>query len=116
MTSIQTPRPPDFENLHAVLRREVPSSPTLLEFIGAQQVMLGEEPVAATYGERIAILGGLDMDFLCRETPEAIAERCRGLLDMSREKGGYALGTGNSIAPYIPCDSFRAIVDTALEG
>lgn len=79
-----------------------------------EDAILPVEEAYATYGERIAILGGLDMDFLCRESPDAIAGRCRGLLDLSREKGGYALGTGNSIAPYIPRASFRAIVDTVI--
>lgn len=81
-----------------------------------EDAILPVEEAYATYGERIAVLGGLDMDFLCRETAETISVRCRGLLEMSREKGGYALGTGNSIAPYIPRHSFRAIVDTVLEG
>ena len=53
MTPIETPRPPDFENLLAVLRRETPSRPTLFEFIGSPRVMLGEEEEAAGSPERI---------------------------------------------------------------
>lgn len=81
-----------------------------------EDAILPVEEAYETYGDRIAILGGLDMDFLCREPREVITERCRRLLEMSRVKGGYALGTGNSIAPYIPLESFRAIVDTVLAG
>ncbi|RKX34120.1 MAG: hypothetical protein DRP71_08090 [Verrucomicrobia bacterium] len=73
------------------------------------------EEAYATYGDRIAIIGGLDIDFMCRESPEAIRRRSRELLDLSREKGGYALGTGNSIAPYLPRESFLAMVQIGLE-
>ena len=73
------------------------------------------EEAYATYGGRIAIVGGVDLDFLCRETPEAIASRSRKLLEITRETGGYALGTGNSIPYYVPRESFQAIVRTALD-
>lgn len=58
---------------------------------------------------RIAVLGGLDVDFLVRSTPGEIEERSRRLLSLTREEGGYALGSGNSIADYIPRESFRAM-------
>ncbi len=58
---------------------------------------------------RIAVLGGLDVDFLVRSTPAEIEERSRKLLDQTSERGGYALGSGNSIASYIPEESFRAV-------
>ena len=46
------------------------------------------------WGDRIAIMGGLDLDFLIRSSKDAIKERARGMLELSREKGGYALGHG----------------------
>lgn len=74
-----------------------------------EDAIMPVEEVYRTYGPRIAILGGLDVDFLCRSQPEEIERRGRALLELASARGGYALGTGNSIAPYIPAASFQAI-------
>ncbi len=58
---------------------------------------------------RIAVLGGLDVDYLVRHSGEEIEKRAAGLIDMGMEGGGYALGSGNSIATYIPDESFQAM-------
>jgi uroporphyrinogen decarboxylase len=52
------------------------------------------EPVEDAYerwGNRIAILGGIDLDFLCRSTPDEIRHRCTKMLARAAKKGGYAL-------------------------
>ena len=67
--------------------------------------------VKYTYGRRIAMLGGLDMDFLCRSDEQAIRKRVRDTLDVCMPRGGYCLGTGNSVANYIPLDNYLAMVD-----
>jgi uroporphyrinogen decarboxylase len=63
------------------------------------------------YGDRIALLGGIDMDFLCRATPEAVRSRVRDTLDKCHPGGGYCLGTGNSVANYIPLENYLAMLD-----
>ena len=63
------------------------------------------------YGDRIALLGGIDVDFLCRANEEEIRRRVRETLDVCHPGGGYCLGTGNSVANYIPVDSYLAMVD-----
>jgi uroporphyrinogen decarboxylase len=67
--------------------------------------------VKRTYGQRIALLGGIDLDFLCRSTPEQVRERVRSTLDACLPGGGYCLGTGNSVANYIPLDNYLAMWD-----
>ena len=62
------------------------------------------------YGDRIAILGGVDLDFVSRETPQVIKERCSALIQKTGCKG-YALGTGNSIPDYVPFENFTAMVE-----
>ncbi len=64
-----------------------------------------------TWGDRIALLGGIDVDFLCRSDEATIRERTRKTLDACMPGGGYCLGTGNSVANYIPLDSYLAMVD-----
>ena len=63
------------------------------------------------YGRRIALLGGIDVDFLCRNDEAAIRKRTRETLDICQPGGGYCLGTGNSVANYIPLDHYLAMVD-----
>jgi uroporphyrinogen decarboxylase len=70
-------------------------------------------PVTAAkrmWGDRIAVLGGIDVDFLCRADPEAIGRRVRETLDVCHPGGGYCLGSGNSIANYIPLENYLAML------
>jgi len=67
--------------------------------------------VKHTYGRRIALLGGIDVDFLCRSDPQAIRRRVRQTLDVCLPGGGYALGTGNTPANYIPILNYLTMVD-----
>ena len=74
-------------------------------------------PVEQAYerwGDRIAILGGIDVDFLCRKTPEEIFNRCRQMVESTMDKGGYALGSGNSIPDYMPRENYMAMLRAAL--
>jgi uroporphyrinogen decarboxylase len=71
------------------------------------------EPVEEAYerhGEKIAILGGIDVDFLCRATAEEIKARARAMLERSAGRGGYALGSGNSIPDYVPDEAYLAMI------
>lgn len=67
--------------------------------------------VKHTYGKRIALLGGIDVDFLCRSSEEAVRQRVRDTLEICQEGGGYCLGTGNSVANYIPLNNYLAMLD-----
>lgn len=77
--------------------------------------ILPVEEAYAKYSDRIAIMGGIDMDFLCRSTPEAITERCRRMIKSSVGCRSYALGSGNSIPEYVPYDNFFAMTKAVLE-
>lgn len=76
-------------------------------------------PVEKAYEKfkgRIAVLGGIDINYLCTTPPEAIYRRCRALIELTRRDGGYALGSGNSIPSYIPRESWLAMQRAVLEG
>jgi uroporphyrinogen decarboxylase len=64
---------------------------------------------------RIAILGGIDVNWIINHSEEEIRARCRAMLERTEGRGGYALGTGNSVPEYIPQDHFIALLKTALE-
>lgn len=77
-----------------------------------EDAILPVEDAWDRFGERIAIVGGIDVDFLCRESPEAVHDRCRALLEKTGSRG-YILGTGNSVPEYIPHESYFAMVAAA---
>ncbi|HEY0868008.1 MAG TPA: uroporphyrinogen decarboxylase family protein [Fimbriimonas sp.] len=76
-------------------------------------------PVEEVYEQfvgKMAVMGGIDVDFLCRSTPAQIADRCRKMLERTASRGGYALGSGNSIPNYVPLESYLAMQRVGFEG
>ena len=65
----------------------------------------------ADWGNKVATLGGIDMDFLCRSNPDQVRARVRKTLDDCWSKGGYCLGSGNSVANYVPVDNYLTMLD-----
>jgi uroporphyrinogen decarboxylase len=63
------------------------------------------------YGSKIAVLGGIDVDFLCRSDEASIRRRVRETIDACQPGGGFCLGTGNTVANYIPLGNYLAMID-----
>ncbi len=63
------------------------------------------------YGDRISIIGGIDMDFLCRAGESEVRRRVRDTLEACARGGGYCLGTGNTVANYLPVENYLAMLD-----
>ncbi len=80
-----------------------------------EDAIIPVEEAYERWGGRIAILGGIDVDFLCRSEPDAIRRRCRAMLGRADKRGGYALGSGNSVPDYVPDESYLAMRSAALE-
>lgn len=72
--------------------------------------IISVEDAYRKWGGRIAILGGIDMDFLCGSTPDVIIDRSRKMLEAAALKGGYALGSGNSIPEFVPYENYMAMI------
>jgi len=68
------------------------------------------------YGERIGLLGGFDMDFLCAQGESdvysAVLEQGAAVRAAPR---GYALGSGNSIPDYGPIEHDLAMIRAARD-
>ncbi len=74
----------------------------------------GIEPVESfyeKYGDRISILGGLDVDLLARGTEEQVRRRARQILDACGDTGGYCMGSGNSVTNYCRVENYYAMLD-----
>jgi uroporphyrinogen decarboxylase len=65
----------------------------------------------AGLGQQIALLGGIDVDFLCRSGEAEIRARVREVLQTCQPGGGYCLGTGNTVANYIPLENYLVMLD-----
>lgn len=62
------------------------------------------------WGSRIAVLGGLDLNFICTASPDEIKKRSMSMLRRAAGRGGYALGTGNSVPYYVPEENYFAMI------
>ena len=68
------------------------------------------------YGGRIAILGGIDIDFMCRAPLAEVTARSRRMVERAAAAhGGYGLGTGNSVPSYMADERYLAMVDAVIE-
>jgi len=75
-------------------------------------------PVEKAYDDlhdKIVVLGGIDIDFLVRSTSEEVYNRAKRLVEISKDHGGFALGTGNSVPDFIPDENYIALMKAGLE-
>lgn len=79
-----------------------------------EDVILPVEDVYERWGERIAILGGIDVDMLCSASEDQITRRSRAMVERTADRGGYALGSGNSIPEYVPQEAYFAMTRAVL--
>ncbi len=63
------------------------------------------------YGVRTAVLGGVDMDKLCRLPEDALRKYVRGVIAACLPGGRFALGSGNTVANYVPVENYLAMVE-----
>ncbi len=101
-------------NLNAVMNEVIDD----MKFDGKHSFEDGIVPVEQAYenwGDQIAIMGGFDVDFLARKSPEEIKTRAQKMLEITFDKGGFALGSGNSIPEYIPLQNFLALISAVNE-
>lgn len=63
------------------------------------------------FHDRVAILGGVDMDLLARGSAGDVKIRTRQILEHCAPGGGYCMGTGNSVANYLNIENYYAMLD-----
>jgi uroporphyrinogen decarboxylase len=66
------------------------------------------------YGEKIGVLGGVDVNKLATYNEENLRKYVREILDRCMPYK-YALGSGNSIANYIPVENYLIMLDEGLK-
>ena len=63
------------------------------------------------YGNRICLLGGIDVDILARSEINDLKKYVRKVIDICAPGGRFALGAGNSIPSYVPVENYLAMVN-----
>jgi uroporphyrinogen decarboxylase len=93
----------------------------LIDYVGIDAKHSYEDvitPVAEAkrrWGNRIGIIGGVDVDMLTRGTAEEVRRYTLRVLEECAPNGGYLLGSGNSVANYIPVGNYLAMLDAWRE-
>jgi len=82
-------------------------------FHSFQDVIIPVTEFKKRYGDRVATLGGVDMDKLCRLDEKNLRKYVRGILDECMPYR-YILGSGNSIANYVPVKNYLVMLDEGL--
>ncbi len=78
-----------------------------------EDAILPIERFQERYGAKVAALGGVDINILSAGTPGEVRGRTRRLVETCGPKGGFAVGSGNSIPSYVPAENYLAMVDEA---
>lgn len=91
--------------------------PDLLDDVGIdakhsfEDVIVPVEAFKRRWGDRVAVLGGVDVDLLSRSSPDEVRERTREVIEACGP-AGYACGSGNSVTNYVPTENYLAMVET----
>jgi uroporphyrinogen decarboxylase len=62
------------------------------------------------YGDRVATLGGVDVDKLARYDQRSLRKYVRSILHRCVTRGRYALGSGNTVTNYVPTENYVAMI------
>ena len=82
-------------------------------FHSFQDVIIPVGEFKRKYGERVAVFGGVDVDKLCRLEENNLRKYVRRILEECMPYR-YALGSGNSIANYVPVKNYLIMLDEGL--
>ncbi|MBP1658515.1 MAG: uroporphyrinogen decarboxylase [Bacteroidetes bacterium] len=71
--------------------------------------------VKRRYGDRLCLIGHVDVDMLARGTREQVRDQVRKNIAEAWTGTGYCAGSGNSIPEYVNFDNYMAMLDAVRE-
>lgn len=71
--------------------------------------------VKRRYGDKLCILGNVDVDILARGTRDEIRTIVKRNIEQVGYNGGYCVGSGNSIPEYVLYENYLALLEAARE-
>ena len=99
--------------LYDVMERIIGSGVDALHPIEPKAMDLAE--VKRRYGDRLCLMGHVDVDLLSRGTVQEVKAQVRTNLETMRPDGAYCLGSGNSIPEYVKYENYVAMLEAARE-
>jgi uroporphyrinogen decarboxylase len=78
-----------------------------------EDAIIPAEEFQRKYGDRVTVLGGLDINLLAGGSPEDVRRRTALLMEECGARGRYAVGSGNSVPSYVPVPNYLAMVGEA---
>jgi uroporphyrinogen decarboxylase len=78
-----------------------------------QDSVLPVQEAKRRWGDRICILGGVDVHKLASYEEPALRKYVRKIIEDCAPGGRFALGAGNSIPSYIPVENYLIMLDEA---
>jgi uroporphyrinogen decarboxylase len=82
-------------------------------FHSFQDVILPVGEVKKRFGDRLALMGGVDMDKLATLREDELRSYLRAILDSCMPRGRFAFGSGNTIANYVPLQNYAILLEEA---
>jgi len=71
--------------------------------------------VKRRYGNRLCLVGNIDLDLLVRMDPSFIRQMVRERLLQLGPGGGYCAGSSNTIPDYVPLQNYIAMQEAIFE-
>ena len=84
-------------------------------FHSFQDVIMPVWKFKEKYGDRVGVLGGVDVDKLARYDLESVKKYVKMILDKCMPGGRYFLGSGNTVTNYIPPRNYLAMLEEGLK-
>ena len=78
-----------------------------------EEAILPVEQFKQQYGKRMTPLGGLDVDMICRASPDDLRKYARKKIEACFADGYWAMGTGNSLTDYMPVENYMLVLEEA---
>jgi uroporphyrinogen decarboxylase len=71
--------------------------------------------VKKKYGDKLAILGNIDVDKLTRGSKEEVIVEVKKRIKEIGQGGGYCIGSSNSIPEWMNYDNYVTMIQSALK-
>jgi len=68
--------------------------------------------VQSTWGDRVSVVGNVDVDLLCRGATDEVIRTTESLVCGLAARGGHVLSSGNTITSPVQPANFRAMINT----
>lgn len=80
-----------------------------------QDNVLSAQDYKKHWGNRVALLGGVDVHLLSTADEHGLRTYVRRMIEDCAPGGRFAIGAGNSIASYVPMNNYLTLLDEALK-